>query len=409
MPFPDYLRAAVLEPLALDATLDGDAAGGIVGTLGDMLAFGRGALAPTLIAPETLAEATTVQFPGLDGVLPGFGRQTPNDWGLGFELRDGKSPHWTGSRNSARTYGHFGSKPGRPRSSGSIRNGGSSPRQSPTAPSASGPPPRGPPSRTRYWRKSSSSRLSASGRSRLGRWPAPSIVSSRASGSSRASCSASEMSSGGRRRRRRAAPARPARRSGSPPTAPARPLAPRPRGQLLVVRTHSHRLCQRAHVGRRVRGEPHPGLLLGGSGEVSPLEERFLLCEAGLRVRRPRGGAQPGCDEHEPADEVGPRSGDLQGDAPAERAADDRCRPVEQVDGEGDVVDGRRFERGVAEPGQVGSEDAVAGCLEGIDLRRPHPAVGDTGVEEQDVTHRRRAAAAARRRPPGRSWRRPPA
>ena len=53
-----------------------------------------------------------MQFPGLDGVLPGFGRQTPNDWGLGFELRDAKSPHWTGSLNSPRTYGHFGSKPG---------------------------------------------------------------------------------------------------------------------------------------------------------------------------------------------------------------------------------------------------------------------------------------------------------
>ena len=112
MPFPDYLREAVLAPLGLGATLEGDAAGGIVGTLGDMLAFGREALAPTLVAQETLAEATSVQFPGLDGVLPGFGRQTPNDWGLGFELRDAKSPHWTGSRNSTRAYGHFGSKPG---------------------------------------------------------------------------------------------------------------------------------------------------------------------------------------------------------------------------------------------------------------------------------------------------------
>ena len=112
MPFADYLAAAVLQPLGLGATLEGDAAGGIVGDLGDMLRFGREALAPTLVAPETLAEATTVQFPGLEGVLPGFGRQTPNDWGLGFELRDGKSPHWTGSLNSPRTYGHFGSKPG---------------------------------------------------------------------------------------------------------------------------------------------------------------------------------------------------------------------------------------------------------------------------------------------------------
>lgn len=112
MPFGDYLAAAVLQPLGLGATLEGDAAGGIVGTLGDMLRFGQEALAPALLAPETLAEATTVQFPGLDGVLPGYGRQSPNDWGLGFELRDRKSPHWTGTRNSERTYGHFGSKPG---------------------------------------------------------------------------------------------------------------------------------------------------------------------------------------------------------------------------------------------------------------------------------------------------------
>ncbi len=49
-----------------------------------------------------------MQFPGLEGVLPGFGRQEPNDWGLGFELRDGKAPHWTGARNSPRTFGHFG-------------------------------------------------------------------------------------------------------------------------------------------------------------------------------------------------------------------------------------------------------------------------------------------------------------
>jgi CubicO group peptidase (beta-lactamase class C family) len=61
-----------------------------------------------LLAQETLAEATSVQFAGLVGVLPGFGRQEPNDWGLGFELRDGKSPHWTGTRNSRRTFGHFG-------------------------------------------------------------------------------------------------------------------------------------------------------------------------------------------------------------------------------------------------------------------------------------------------------------
>jgi CubicO group peptidase (beta-lactamase class C family) len=49
-----------------------------------------------------------VQFPGLVGILPGFGRMDPNDWGLAFELRDHKEPHWTSTRNSARTFGHYG-------------------------------------------------------------------------------------------------------------------------------------------------------------------------------------------------------------------------------------------------------------------------------------------------------------
>jgi CubicO group peptidase (beta-lactamase class C family) len=108
MPFGEYLDAAVLTPLGLRAELRGDAGSGVAGTLGDVLALGRELLSPSLVAPETLAEATAVQFPGLEGVLPGFGRQSPNDWGLGFELRDGKSPHWTGSANSPATFGHFG-------------------------------------------------------------------------------------------------------------------------------------------------------------------------------------------------------------------------------------------------------------------------------------------------------------
>ena len=41
-------------------------------------------------------------------MLPGLGRFDPLDWGLGFELRDEKDPHWTGSRNSPATFGHFG-------------------------------------------------------------------------------------------------------------------------------------------------------------------------------------------------------------------------------------------------------------------------------------------------------------
>jgi CubicO group peptidase (beta-lactamase class C family) len=108
MPFDEYLDAAVLRPLGVGARLAGSPAWGLRGSLSDALAVARELLEPTLVAPETLDEATRVVFPGLLGVLPGFGRMEPNDWGLGFELRDAKSPHWTGARNSGRTFGHFG-------------------------------------------------------------------------------------------------------------------------------------------------------------------------------------------------------------------------------------------------------------------------------------------------------------
>ena len=105
MPFADYF-AGVWS--GTTAELHGSAGSGVEGTLDDLLVLARELRSPERIAPETLEEARTVQFPGLDGVLPGFGRQEPNDWGLGLELRDGKSPHWTGARNAPSTYGHFG-------------------------------------------------------------------------------------------------------------------------------------------------------------------------------------------------------------------------------------------------------------------------------------------------------------
>ena len=108
MPFEQYLDEAVLRPLGLEAELRGSAAADLHGSLSDLVRFAKELLEPTLIAPETLAEATSVQFPGLAGVLPDVGRFDPNDWGLGFELKDAKHPHWSGSRTSPRTFGHFG-------------------------------------------------------------------------------------------------------------------------------------------------------------------------------------------------------------------------------------------------------------------------------------------------------------
>lgn len=107
--FETYLREGVLEPLGMTSTrLLGPPASGGVSTVADLSRFAAELLRPQLLHPSTVAAATRVAFPGLDGVLPGFGRQSPNDWGLGFELRGNKSPHWTGANNSPETFGHFG-------------------------------------------------------------------------------------------------------------------------------------------------------------------------------------------------------------------------------------------------------------------------------------------------------------
>ncbi|MCK0173472.1 serine hydrolase [Mycolicibacterium sp. F2034L] len=110
--FGRYLSEAVFEPLGMsDSRLDGgaDAAGyGVFSTVADLTAFAADLLRPRLVSQQMHDAAIEVQFPGVDGVLPGFGVQRPNDWGLGFEIRDGKSPHWTGEQNSAATFGHFG-------------------------------------------------------------------------------------------------------------------------------------------------------------------------------------------------------------------------------------------------------------------------------------------------------------
>jgi CubicO group peptidase (beta-lactamase class C family) len=114
IPFAQYAAEAVFEPLGMSATLINTAhrapagAGGL-STAADLARFAAELQAPTLLDPSTVHRATReVAFPGLGGVLPGFGHRRPNDWGLGFEIRGDKTPHWTGATSSPQTFGHFG-------------------------------------------------------------------------------------------------------------------------------------------------------------------------------------------------------------------------------------------------------------------------------------------------------------
>lgn len=108
-PFAVALTDRVLAPLGMAGTeLRERPSQGLHGSLVDAVALARELLRPTLIGRAMYEAATSVAFPGLKGVLPGVGPFEPLDWGLGVEIRDGKTPHWTGTRNSPATFGHFG-------------------------------------------------------------------------------------------------------------------------------------------------------------------------------------------------------------------------------------------------------------------------------------------------------------
>jgi len=111
MTFSEYFHEALVVPLGLQNTsLDGSAAHGASSSVNDLLAVVGSLTDPNspLLDPTTISEACSPAFEQLPGILPGFGLQDPNLWGLGFEIRGTKSPHWTGSANSPRTFGHFG-------------------------------------------------------------------------------------------------------------------------------------------------------------------------------------------------------------------------------------------------------------------------------------------------------------
>jgi CubicO group peptidase (beta-lactamase class C family) len=110
MPFAVYFREAVARPLGLESTtIEGSPARDGRASVNDLARVLVQLLSPGLLLhPSTVADATHVHYPGLRGVLPGFGGQDPNDWGLGFEIRAHKQPHWTGALNSPETFGHFG-------------------------------------------------------------------------------------------------------------------------------------------------------------------------------------------------------------------------------------------------------------------------------------------------------------
>lgn len=109
MPFATYLHEAVFAPLGMTgAELRGSPAHAVHAPVRDVATFFAETARPRLISPANATDAVTPQYAALAGIVPAIGRFDPCPWGLGFELRGDKSPHWTGDHNSPATYGHFG-------------------------------------------------------------------------------------------------------------------------------------------------------------------------------------------------------------------------------------------------------------------------------------------------------------
>jgi CubicO group peptidase (beta-lactamase class C family) len=61
-----------------------------------------------LLAPETVDEMLAPQFGPLPGGVGGVGDWPDLCWGLGFDVRGQRQPHWAGASLSPRTASHFG-------------------------------------------------------------------------------------------------------------------------------------------------------------------------------------------------------------------------------------------------------------------------------------------------------------
>ena len=104
MPFADYLGEAVLDPLGMT----GDRARGLAGPRHLEHARRCRSVRSTKLqrpAPRPRDDRRRCPLgrsvPELAGIVPGVGRFDPCPWGLGFEIRGDKAPHWTGTANIA--------------------------------------------------------------------------------------------------------------------------------------------------------------------------------------------------------------------------------------------------------------------------------------------------------------------
>ncbi|HMS25196.1 MAG TPA: serine hydrolase domain-containing protein [Acidimicrobiia bacterium] len=94
----------------LSSTIEiaGSCASSASGTLDDLVKFLGEMRSPTFLDGQMHELLTTPYCEDLAGILPGWGHYVRNLFGIGYEIKGEKSPHWSGPRSSSSTFGHFG-------------------------------------------------------------------------------------------------------------------------------------------------------------------------------------------------------------------------------------------------------------------------------------------------------------
>ena len=108
-PTSRWIDREVVAPLGLrSTTVPRSPARSGFGTALDLTVLAEEMLEPQLLTPRMASALSQVALPGLRGILPGYGMQRDNTWGLGVEIKGEKRPHWTPPSASPMTFGHFG-------------------------------------------------------------------------------------------------------------------------------------------------------------------------------------------------------------------------------------------------------------------------------------------------------------
>ncbi len=104
-----WIDRQVVAPLGLrSTTVPRSPARSGFGSALDLTVLAEELMRPQLLDPKMSTAFREVALPGLRGILPGYGMQRNNTWGLGVEVKGDKEPHWTPPSASSKTFGHFG-------------------------------------------------------------------------------------------------------------------------------------------------------------------------------------------------------------------------------------------------------------------------------------------------------------